>query len=166
MLSNIEGDGNQQSRRPRDRIRIDKIYHSIYIALTKPREDESHQDLSPFESMKNVFMLATFIGYNEKKRIPLGKDKEMIFAWARFSPEEDVPLLRALALTETEDVEVLTDQDRILTIAEEYANGGITEIQKQVEDMPGDRITNLVDLLRNWNPYNSLTSTVLSEQSI
>ena len=161
MLSNIEGDRNQQSKRPRDRIRIDKIHHPIYIALTKPQENENHQDLSPFESMKNVFMLAIFIGYNEEKRIPLGKDKEMIFAWARFSPEEDVPLLRSLALAETEDVEVLTDQDRILTIAEEYANGGITEIQKQVEDMPGDRITNLVDLLFNWYPYNRLISAVL-----
>ena len=84
----------------------------------------------------------------------------MIFAWARFSPEEDVPLLRALALSEAEDIEVLTDQDQILTIAEEYANGGITEIRKQVEDMPGDRITNLVDLLFNWSPYNRLISKV------
>ena len=166
MLSNIEGDRNQQARRQRDRIRIDKIHHPTYIALTKLRENENHQELSPFESMKNVFMLASFIGYNEEKRVPLGKDKELIFAWARFSPEEDVPLLRALALAETEDVEVLTDQDRILTIAEEYANGGIAEIEKQVEDMPGDRITNLVDLLFNWYPYNRLTSTVLSEQSI
>ena len=161
MLSNTDGDRNQQPRKPRDRIRIDKTHHPTYIALTKPRENENNQELSPFESMKNIFMLATFIGYNEKKRIPLRKDKEMIFAWARFSPEEDVPLLRSLALAETEDVEVLTDQDRILTIAEEYANGGITEIQKQVEDMPGDRITNLVDLLRNWYPYNRLISTVL-----
>ena len=161
MLPNVEEDRNQQLRRPRDRIRIDKIHHPTYIALTKLRENENHQELSPFESMKNIFMLSIFIGYNEKKRIPLGKDKEIIFAWARFSPEEDVPLLRALALAETEDVEVLTDQDQILTIAEEYANGGIIEIQKQVEDMPGDRITNLVDLLFNWYPYNRLMPTVL-----
>ena len=161
MLPNVEEDRNQQPRRPRDRIRIDTIHHLTYIALTKPRENENNQDLSPFESMKNIFMLATFIGYNEEKRTPLGKDKEMIFAWAQFSPEEDVPLLRALALSETEDIEVLTDQDQILTIAEEYANGGIIEIQKQVEDMPGDRITNLVDLLFNWYPYNRLMPTVL-----
>ena len=109
MLSNINGDKNQQSRKSRDRIRIDKIHHPTYIALTKPMENESDQDLSPFESMKNIFMLAIFIGYNEEKRIPLGKDKEIIFAWARFSPEEDVPLLRALALAETEDVAVLTE---------------------------------------------------------
>ena len=161
MLSSIDENKNQQSRRPRDRIRIDKIHHPTYVALTKPRENENHQELSPFESMKNIFMLATFIGYNEEKRVPLEKDKEMIFAWARFSSEEDIPLLRALALTETENVEVLTDQNQILTIAEEYANGGVIEIQKQVEDMPGDRITNLVDLLFNWYPYNRLMSTVL-----
>lgn len=161
MFSNPDGDRNQQTRRPRDRIRIDKIHHSTYIALTKPRENENHQELSPFESMKNIFMLAIFIGYNEEKRIPLGKDKEMIFAWAQFSPEEDVPLVRALALAETENVEVLMDQDRILTIAEEYANGGIIEIQKQVEDMPGDRITNLIDLLSNWYPFNGSGSTIL-----
>ena len=161
MLSNTNGDRNLQPRKPRDRIRIDKIHHPTYIALTKSRESENRQDMPPFESMKNVFMLAAFIGYNQKKRIPLGKDKELIFAWARFSHEEDVPLLRSLALVETEDIEVLTDQDRILTIAEEFANGGITEIQKLVEDMPGDRITNLVDLLRNLDPYNRLTPTIL-----
>ena len=161
MLLNIDGDRNQEPRRPRDRIRIDKIHHPTYIALTKARENENLQEFPPFESMKNIFMLAIFIGYNEKKRIPLGKDKEMIFAWARFSPEEDVPMLRSLALAETEDVEVLTNQDQILTIAEEYANGGIIEIRKQIEDMPGDRITNLVNLLLNWYPYNRLISTVL-----
>ena len=57
MLSNTDGDRNQQPRRPRDRIRIDKTHHPTYIALTKPRENENHQELSPFESMKNIFML-------------------------------------------------------------------------------------------------------------
>ncbi len=160
MPSDTDRDRNREPKRPRDRIRIDKIHHPTYVALTKPKENENRQDLPPFESMKNIFMLAAFIGYNEKKRIPLGKEQELIFGWAQFSPEDDVPLLRSLALVETEDVEVLTNQDQILTIAEEYANGGITEISKQVEDMPGDRITNLVDLLFNWYPYNKLVSTV------
>ena len=79
MLSKTDGDRNQQPKRPRDRIRIDKIHHPTYIALTKLRENENHQDSPPFESMKNVFMLAAFIGYNEEKRIPLGKDKEIDF---------------------------------------------------------------------------------------
>ena len=97
MHSDIKENHIYQSR-SRDRIRIDKTHHPIYVALTKPRENKNHQDLPPFESMKNLFMLATFIGYRQDKRIPLGKDKEMIFAWAQFSPVEDVPLLRALAL--------------------------------------------------------------------
>ncbi len=159
MLDNTEERRNPQSR-ARDRIRIDKSHHSIYVALTKSRENAGQEDLPPFESMKNIFMLAAFIGYHEKKRVPLGKDKEMIFAWAQFSHDTDVPLLRALALTVTGDIDILTDQEEILTIAEEYANGGIIEVQNQVEDMPGDRITNLVDLLLNWDPYKSLISDV------
>ena len=55
MHSNIEGDRDQQLRRPRDRIRIDKIHHSTYITLTKPREDENHQELSPFEVHEKHF---------------------------------------------------------------------------------------------------------------
>ena len=94
------------------------------------------------------------------------KIRRLIFAWARFSSEEDVPLLRTLALADTEDVEVLTDQDRILTIVEEYANGGITEIRKQVEDMPGDRITNLIHLLMGWDSIQRINIGDLVEQFI
>lgn len=159
MVANVEERRNPQPK-ARDRIRINASHHTIYTSLTKPRENANSEDLPPFESMKNLFVLATFIGYLQKKRVPLGKDKEMIFAWAQFSPEIDVPLLRALALAETGEVDVLTDQAQILTIAEEYANGGIIEILSQVEDMPGDRISNLVDLLVNWDPYKHLASDV------
>ena len=97
--------------------------------------------------MKNIFMLATFIGYQEKKRVPL-KSKVDIFTWDILSrDEESVPLLIALALAETGDVEILTDQGRILDIAEEYANAGITEIKEKIADLRANGITHLVGLL-------------------
>ena len=136
--------------RQRDRIRVDASHHPIYVALTKLPENAEREDSPPFESMKNLFMLAAFIGFMEKKRVKLGKEKESIFAWAQFSQNEDVPLIRALALAETGKVNVLTDQDEMLTIAEEYANTGIIMIREQVEDMSGSKIMNLVDLLANW----------------
>ena len=137
-------------QKQRDRIRVDASYHPIYVALTKPPENVEREDPSPFESMKNLFMLAAFIGFREKERIKLGKDKEGIFAWAQFSQNEDIPLIQSLALAETGTVNVLTDQDEMLTIAEEYANTGIIMIREQVEDMSGNKIMNLVDLLANW----------------
>ena len=139
-------EGSSQLPKQSDRIRIDASHHSIYKVLTKESENEDREALLPFESMKNLFMLATFIGYQEGKRVPLGKHQG-IFAWSQFSKDEDVPLLRALALAETGNVEVLTDQREILHIAEEYANAGIVVIQEKIEAMRDNRIMHLVSLL-------------------
>lgn len=144
MHEDTNESGNQLSRQ-RNRIFVDKSHRDlIYVELTKPLDDEK---ISPFESMKNLFMLAVFMGYYEKKRVPLKSGNKIdIFRWDQLS-EEDVPLLRALALAETGDVAVLSDQGRILTIAEEYANAGIMEIQEKIVEIPGDRIKVLVNLL-------------------
>ena len=137
----------QQNLIQRDRIHIDECHHEFYKELTTEREYK----LQPFKTMKDLFLFATFVGYRRGKKIPLEKRRD-IFAWARFSAQEDVPVLRSLAIAETGDVTVLADQDELLTIAEEYANGGIVEIREQVAEMPGNRIANLVGLLQKWMP--------------
>ena len=40
-----------------------------------------------------------------------------LIRWAQFTPQKDIPLLKALALTNNSDVNVLLMQDDILTIA-------------------------------------------------
>jgi len=153
--------GNQQSQQ-RDRIHIDESHHEIYVALTPSKEkelpgEEGHKSL--FASMKNVFMLAVFIGYRQKKREPL-KSKVGIFSWAQLSYEKDVPLLRALALAETKQLEVLANQGEILTVAEEYANIGIIEIKEKIADMPDNRIMHLVSLLGSCIPDDLIIGLV------
>lgn len=59
-------------------------------------------------------------------------------------------------MTVTDEVEVLGDRIRILQIAEEFANGGILQIEEEVREMPGDRIDNLVDLLAKLMQEGSL----------
>lgn len=139
----------QQESTRRDRIYIDESHHEIYEDLTRKREKEDSPP--PFKTMKDLFLLAALIGYGREKRLLLEK-RQGIFTWAQLSAQEDVPVLRALAIAETGDVDVLTNQDELLTIAEEYANSGIVEIQEQVAEMPGKRVANLVDLLRGWMP--------------
>lgn len=142
--------------RERHRISIDQSHHSTYQELAKRSDQErsnEEKETPPFESMKNLFMLATFIGYRNKKRVPLAKGTG-IFNWQTFSTDE-VSLLYALAVTEANGVEVLTDTSEILSIAEEYANGGILQIEEEVKEMPGDKIENLLDLLANWIPDDS-----------
>ena len=138
-------DKSQQSHQRNNRIYIDKSYHPVYKTLTDAEGPEQ-----PFYSMKNVFMLAVFIGYQQNKRIPV-KNKVDIFSWDVLSrDEENIPLLSALALAATGDIEVLTDQGRIIDIAEEYANAGIIEIKTDLADMRDNRIMHLVRLLGKY----------------
>ena len=158
MREGINESENQLSRQS-NRIFVDKSHRDlIYGELTKPLDDEK---VSPFESMKHLFMLAVFIGYRGKKRIPLTSGNRIdIFRWDQLG-EEDVTLLRALALAETGDVAVLSDQVRILTIAEEYANAGIMEIQEKIDEIPGDRIKLLVSLLGACLPDDLMSAASL-----
>ena len=149
MTENLNENEHQLTRHGR-RVRIDKVHHDTYVALTKSQEDGGR---APFESMKNLFMLAAFIGYQMKKRVPL--EGYIDFNWQALKDDQYSPLLRALALSETGDIKVLKDNSAILTITEEYANAGIEIIQQQVENMSGDKVMNLVDLLGNWEPYKS-----------
>ncbi len=147
----------KQQSREQYRISIDQSHHSTYQELAKrpDREiSEKDTDTRPFENMKNLFMSATFLGYKNQERIPLAKGTD-IFNWQVFSTDE-VSLLDALAVTETNGVEVLTDRNEILRIAEEYANAGILQIEEEVREMPGDKIDNLLDLLANWIQDDSI----------
>ena len=140
----------KQQSGERYRIFIDRSYHLTYQELAKRPDKENsdeEKDTPPFESMKNLFMLATFIGYKNKKRVPL-ENRVDIFSWQVLATDEEyVSLLYALAVTETNGVEVLANRNEILSIAEEYANGGILQIEKEVKEMPGEKIDNLLDLL-------------------
>ena len=137
----------QQTFTQRDRIQIDESHHELYKDLTTDKEGV----LQPLKNMKDLFLLAAFIGYQRRERISLTKGIG-IFAWAQFTAQEDVPAIRALAIAETGDVTVLTDRNELLTIAEEYANSGIVEIRRQVSEIPGNRIKNLVRFLQKWMP--------------
>lgn len=149
---------NKKQSVPRNnRIYIDKSWHPLYKELT-----ESEGTEQVFDSMRNIFMFATFIGYQDGNKIPL-TNKVDIFTWDILSGNEsNVPLLRALALTETEDIEVLTDQGKILDIAEQYANAGIIEIKKKIGDIQENRIMHLISLLAPRLP-NELISNLLDE---
>ena len=144
MSKNMKDEQGQPSKQ-NDRIQIDVSHHEIYKDLAKVSGNEGREDLLPFESMKHLFMLATFVGYQEGKRVPLGK-RQGIFGWTQLK-DEDVTLLRALALAETGSVDILTDQGKILHIAEEYANTGIIVIKENIADMRDNRIMHLVRLL-------------------
>lgn len=127
----------------RDTVGIDEAVHDIYKQLT---EGNDHIN-TPFRTMKDVFMWAAFLGYKKGERRPLTGKKITIFRWAQFTDQVDVPLLKALALSDTKDVNVLQRQDEILTIAEEYANEGIHELRIRLFEDHSQPLWNLVKIL-------------------
>ena len=104
----------------RESVHIDQEHHELYLKLTTDEE-------APFKTMKDLFMLAATVGHTRGHRTPLSRQRE-IFRWPVFSLQEDVPVLRAIAIAETGSTEVLVDQDQVLAIAGEYANTGIDEV--------------------------------------
>lgn len=129
----------------RDTVAIAEAVHEIYRQLTEGNDPVS----VPFRTMKDVFMWAACLGYRRGERRPLTGKRVTIFRWAQFTPQIDVPILKALAIADSGDINVLLNQDEILTIAEEYANAGIHELRVSVLEEYGQPLWNLVAMLSN-----------------
>jgi dnd system-associated protein 4 len=129
----------------RDTVVIDEAVHDIYKQLTEGSDPVS----VPFRTMKDVFMWAACLGHQLGERRSLTGKRVTIFRWAQFTPQTDVHLLKALAIADSGDVNVLLSQDEVLTIAEEYANAGIHELRASVMDEYGQPLWNLVATLAN-----------------
>lgn len=127
----------------RDTVAIDESVHEIYKQLTEGNDPVG----VPFRTMKDVFMWAVSLGYQQGKRRPLVGKRLTIFRWAQFTPQVDIPLLKSLAIADSSDVNVLLSQDKILNIAEEYANAGIYDLQASLLEEFGQPLWNLVALL-------------------
>ena len=128
---------------PRDTVSIDDSVHNIYKRLT---EGNDPVDV-PFQTMKDVFMWAVSLGYQRGERKPIRGKRTTIFRWAQFSPQTDIPLIKAIAIADSGDVEVLMSQEDVLTTVEEYANAGIIALESRLSNANDQNLWNLVGLL-------------------
>lgn len=127
------------------RVSIEAGLHELYKQLSEGKNAED----APFETMKDVFMLAACLGFELGESRPLEGKNQDIFHWAQFSEQVDVPILKALAIAATGDIQVLAEPDQVLRIAEEYANAGIREIREQLVEADGQPLWSLVESVAN-----------------
>jgi len=110
---------NKKYQLPRD-LSVDESKHHKFSELAE-------EDI--FKTMKSVFLYAMAIGFYKKLKIPLKKKKNSIPSSSISEPDEKWTkerwLLNAIALTETEDINIILDGEKVAHIAEEYANYGI-----------------------------------------
>ena len=121
---------------PRERISFEADKHYIYKDLVDAKD-------SPFSTMKDVFVLAACVGHEIGHGTSL-KKKLGVFDWSLFGETDDIPILRALAVCKTNDINDMVDRDVLLDIAEEYANTGIDILKQELLDLPGTLTNNLV----------------------
>lgn len=126
------------------RVNIETSVHEFYEQLTKGTNPHS----TPFRTMKDLFMMAACAGFQMGQRRPLTGKKHQPFHYQQLSEQTDIPILKAIAIATTGDIQILTDLDSIVAIAEEYANAGILEIRSHVMDQAGDPLWNLVEAIR------------------
>jgi hypothetical protein len=109
-----------------DRIYVDKKDISSYDLL--------RQKPSPFANGQNkdIFLAALVVGYHEGVKLPL-KSKEGYFR-TEYLKSEEKALIKSIAVATTGDLNVLLDEQRIYSIAEEYATGGISLLLDRVQN--------------------------------
>ena len=126
------------------RVNIQTDLRELYEQLSKGNDPTR----TPFRTMKDVFMLAACVGFEQGQRRALSGSKHQPFHYSQLSEQADVPILKAIAIATTGDIQILSDMDAIVAIAEEYANVGIHEIKMHIIDPAGDPLWNLVEAIR------------------
>jgi dnd system-associated protein 4 len=112
------------------KIRIEKDSHDLYKRLG--RDDESSEGgETPFSTMKDVFMLCAVLGANKRVRTPLNSPREIFDE--NILKSADMTILRAIALSETGDINCLATDAEIYKIAQEFANTGVRIIRDGLE---------------------------------
>lgn len=127
----------------REGVTIDESSHEFYRELTEGSDAVS----SPFRTMKEVFMWAATLGYATGERLEITGKRVLIFRWAQFSTQVDIPIVKAIAIADSNDLTIVECQDEMLKAAEEYANRGIRELRSAVEAGNSQPLWVLVDQL-------------------
>ena len=117
----------------RDRVYCEQSQIEVYRDLAGTseggRKSARGADLPPFKSLKDAFLMAMCLGVKTGRRIPLKQRRELALL-TYFNDHRDMAVLRAIAIAESGNVEILADQNQVLTIAEEYANAGFEELRR------------------------------------
>ena len=131
-------------------VYVDQDVHPIYEKLTS-RSSKKAEDF-PFETMKDLFVVAACLGAKNNKFVELNKTRE-IFDSTLFNQRNEVPVLLSLAFYKAKDIEVLSDNRQVLDIVQCWANGGIRILEDQLLNRPGRPLFNLVDYI--WQEIES-----------
>lgn len=112
----------------------------LFISIEAKKIYDNLRELAEFKSLdnKDLFIMALVFGYKSgKKRELKSKEKtESGFTRERYLTDNDNCILKAIAIQQENEVDVIRDIQKVYTIAEEYANEGIYHLKEFVFSNP------------------------------
>lgn len=94
-----------------------------------------------FGTLRDLLCFAAALGYEEGRRVPLGKDADVFVDSRPLENSDDtIDLMYLLALAATRDVDILREEheEDVSLIVEEYANGGLEILSEWLKGKPDD----------------------------
>lgn len=109
-----------------DRVYIRKADRSVYDQLNNKMKS------SPFYKKKNrvLYMAALVIGFTDAERLELTSKEGYILLESL--EDVDKAIIKAIAVAEEGDLNALVDKEKVYTIADEYAAGGIQLLKDEI----------------------------------
>ena len=113
-----------------DRLNIDKKDRELYKILDL-EEIVKFKDNGGTRTRREQFIFAMAYGFNNGVKRPLNTTEG--FVLEKDLHKEDYALLDAIAIYDTDSVEVLADRKAVFKIAEEYAHAGIMLLSDKIK---------------------------------
>ncbi|MDZ4170522.1 MAG: hypothetical protein U1C19_00025 [Methanobacteriaceae archaeon] len=124
------------------RFSINKSDRTTYKKLKK---------LGPFKGQHNscIFVVAVALGFFKAKN-GIELDDPDQFLHDHNLTERQKSIIKAVAVHKENNLEVLANQDKVVKIANEYANAGLPLIESMVNEHDPDFITSLEDKMVDY----------------
>ena len=121
-------------------IEADK--RELYRELRKRKRSPFYQT-----ELRDLFIIAMGIGQRRAHRVPLEGDRHYLFSRSSLDDDQEW-IINSVAVAHEEDSRVIRDEETVYTIAEEFANAGITLLHEQAFE-PGEPLREFTAELSN-----------------
>lgn len=116
----------------------------IFVSKTARDIYDNMRKLDEFKNLdnKDLLFLAIIFGYihNRRKKLDARETHSSGFTRERYLSDSENGILKAIAVTQEEKIDVINDIQLVYSIAEEYANGGVELLKEFVFDNPASFI--------------------------
>lgn len=127
----------------RTTINIHKEYVSLYQDILDNDEWGSRDNLK-------LFTITVLIGkYIVNKKIPITNNVHSYLRVRDNDQKDDMTILKCFAVLESDDVNILKDEDKMFNICEEYTTAGIIELTNWYKSNDEDIFVKLSNILED-----------------